>query len=304
MEPLPLKPYIHSCASKKHSSTAVDVDAYPRRPNLHLPYTILRCVRCWIALWPQQCIYLPSLSAFKVVAKLYQNQATPRMPSVFHRWLKALPCAPRGHIFLPRMLGQQGGKLDTNSPEEGTVSTRRHASLFRSSLLTSGGGLLVLLAAAASSLESSGLRRQRLLAPFSGPWQRRSLPMEGAVVDRTWCVGGASRAGREGPSTKAVDCTRCVQPTAINSVGKYIIYLLDRSDMIDTNAPQAFVRKQFRPDALKTWMLMPMLASTLTLPIRDRQSQRHGGLSIHLREIMQEVQPRSQNANCNSGTPR
>ena len=130
---------------------AVDVDAYHRRPNLHLPYTILRCVRCWIALWPQQCIYLPSLSAFKVVAKLYQNQATPRMPSVFHRWLKALPCAPRGHIFLPRMLGQQGGKLDTNSPEEGTVSTRRHASLFRSSLLTSGGGLLVLLAAAAVS---------------------------------------------------------------------------------------------------------------------------------------------------------
>lgn len=70
------------------------------------------------------------------------------------------------------------------------------------------------------------------------------METEGAVVDRPWCVGGAPRTGREGPSTKALDdrtrLTRSVQPAAI--AGKYITtYLLDRSSMIDTTAPQAFV---------------------------------------------------------------
>lgn len=59
--------------------------------------------------------------------------------------------------------------------------------------------------------------------------------MEGAVVDRPWWVGGAIRARRAGPSTKAVDdSTRCEQPTA--NEGKYITtYLLDCLNMIDTN---------------------------------------------------------------------
>lgn len=150
-------------------------------------------------------------------------------------------------------------KQPYESREEPTVSTctyssrypwHQHLSLSRSSLLTSGGGLLPLLAVEASSLESSGLRRQRLLALCSGPWQRKSLPMEVAAVVLPWCVGGATRAGREGPGTKAVDdSTRCVQPTA--NAGKYItVYLLDGSNMIDANAPQAFARRQFRPDAL------------------------------------------------------
>lgn len=252
--------------------------------------------------------YLPSLSALRRKHQVRRTRTVGRYVLVRERNHKSfqkssngrrehrlVPSLPQRTALRPRekvrpfyLYARPTGRRTRHKQpyerrEEPTVNTRTYhtrgrniSSLSRSLLLTSGGGLLPLLAAEASSLESSGLRRQRLLAFFSGPWQCKSLPMEVAAIFLPLCVGGATRAGREGPGTKAVDdSTRCVQPTA--NAGKYItIYLLDRSNTIDTNAPQAFARRQFRSDVLQNRMLTTRLGQHAhTVDTRQTAAQQH-----------------------------